>query len=133
MDSKEMNTKEAIKFVSKHIADFRERTEDAFDKEGCKKLIMEAKGVIALLQQGEALKAENVELKAYKQIVKVVEDEFGEYALTIHTPTKHFPLRYASKYEDRRNTIKVFIEEIKQKYLKEANPNEAGKAKDNRK
>jgi len=63
-------TKEAIKFVSKHIADFRERTEDAFDKEGCKKLIMEAKGVITLLQQGEALKAENVELRAYKEIVE---------------------------------------------------------------
>ena len=62
-----MEGKEAIEFISKHIADFRERTEDAFDKEGCKKLIMEAKGVISLLQQGEA----------YRQIVEKWWDEMS--------------------------------------------------------
>jgi len=49
-----MDVKKAIRFISKHIADFKERTEGADDKEGCEKLIMEAKGVITLLQQGEA-------------------------------------------------------------------------------
>ena len=33
--------------------------------------------VIALLQQGEALKVENVELKAYKQIVKELKEFYG--------------------------------------------------------
>jgi len=108
MDTKEaIEFKESIKFRLSHWEE------------------VQLNKILSLLQQGEALKTENVELKAYKQIVKVVEDEFGEYALTIHTPTKHFPLRYASKYEDRRNTIKVFIEEIKQKYLREAKQDEA--------
>ena len=106
-------TKEAIKFVSKHIADFRERTEDAFDKEGCKKLIMEAKGVITLLQQGEALKVENVELRAYKQMWEKFYKEWGEYPIELHN-------------------IAEFMGDLEQKYLKEANPDEAGKAKDNR-
>jgi len=53
-----MDVKKAIRFISKHIADFKERTEGADDKEGCKKLIKEGEGVIELLRQGEKDKEE---------------------------------------------------------------------------
>ena len=64
--------------MSNHIKDFKERTEDAFDKEGCKKLIMEAEGVIDLLQKGE-------ENKKYKQIVDELIDYFSSDERNIAT------------------------------------------------
>lgn len=90
-----MKTKEAIKFISKHIADFRERTEDADDKEGCKKLIMEAKGVISLLQQGEAYKEmlEDIRLECNDTLIEYPKNK-TTYSFNIifkMFKQKHFP------------------------------------------
>ena len=64
--------------------------------------------VISLLQQGEALKAENVELKAYKAIVEGFKEIF--YTNPHNWVTKEY-------YADE-------IRKLEQKYLKEAKADE---------
>ena len=67
---------------------------------------------IALLQQGEALKAENVELKAYKQMWTELEGEFW---------SKSDKDKLHMNFENFSELLTSMVH----KYLKEANPNEA--------
>jgi len=86
-----METKEAIELLE---------NDQLLDVEIIKKYV-------ALLQQGEALKAENVELKAYKQIVKELKEFYGNGIL-----------------ENEGGIgvqLKNLIEILEQKYLKEVN------------
>ena len=99
-----MKSKEAIEW----IFDIWHEWENVYGVD-VKEVLEEGKKmdqVISLLKQDEALKAENVELKAYKQMWKEVEKE------------SHL----GTWWED-------YIRRFKQKYLKEAKQDEA---KDNR-
>jgi len=60
--------------------------------------------IIDMLYEGEALKAENVELKKYKQIVKEFKKKYGNY-FTVFDIKKIF--------------ISEMMNDIEQKYLKE--------------
>ena len=64
--------------------------------------------VISLLQRGEALKAENAELKAYKQIVESIGRQ----------------VKISKELDTYEYSYLVFIERIIQKYLKEAKQDE---------
>jgi len=66
--------------------------------------------LIALLQQGEALKAENVELKAYKQIVEEINE-----MLRVDIANNTYDYNALDCAEGYLHQIKL----IEQKYLKE--------------
>ena len=66
--------------------------------------------VISLLQQGEALKAENVELKAYKQIVEEINE-----MLRVDIANNTYDYNALDCAEGYLHQIKL----IEQKYLKE--------------
>ena len=68
------------------------------------------KKVISLLQQGEALKAENVELKAYKQIVEEINE-----MLRVDIANNTYDYNALDCAEGYLHQIKL----IEQKYLKE--------------
>jgi len=66
--------------------------------------------VISLLQQGEAYKVENVELKAYKQIVKKLKEKYGDKRIEFSV-TRDNEVSFIGK-------IKYLINDYEQKYLK---------------
>ena len=108
-----MNTKEAIEVIENYVKALE------ILKEPESKLYTALKKVIPLLQQVSALKTENEELKAYRQMWEALDDKYGAY--TVHECYKGYL------------SISNLLADFKQKYLKEANPDETGKAKDNRK
>ena len=68
-----METKEAIEFVKDEVF----FAEDNYNED----IIKKRDEVISLLQQGEALKAENKELKAYKKIVEKFKIKLKDFRL----------------------------------------------------
>jgi len=75
--------------------------------------IVESGAVVFLLQQGDVLKAENAELKAFRQMWKAFKSKRGNRsAFVLCSPSK--------------GTIRDDMESFEQKYLKEA---KSGKVK----
>jgi len=95
-----METKKAITLLNNH----REFTQYSL-------MGKEIDQVIALLQQGEAYKVENVELKAYKQIVKKLKEKYGDKRIEFSV-TRDNEVSFIGK-------IKYLINDYEQKYLME--------------
>ena len=105
-----MEVKEAIECI-------KNRYDDVWLEGNCrigqKELWRERDKVISLLQQGEAYKVENVELKAYKQMWGWLDNIINSY--------------YGTEYQREFTTqqIREHMGELEQKYLKEAKQDEA--------
>jgi len=65
--------------------------------------------IIKSLKRGEALKAENVELRKYKAIVENMKFGFKNNKFFFTAITEDHPIKYA----------RWFLEDLEQKYLKE--------------
>ena len=89
-----MEVKEAIEFVKIHNTKKHFYT---WEREGFKK-------VISLLKQGEALRAENVELKAYRNIYEKIKKEYGSIMKVDY-------IHYSPTY------LGEVMEELEQKYF----------------
>jgi len=129
-----MNTKEAIKFdYINFLKSFKELvTREFCNPPGIRDVNKRIDEIIALLkrgkkfekreiiselfvdEQGEALKAENVELKKYRQIVEEI-----KYELNWHRPEEQlFTAKLeVSKDEEYLNEILDMIDNIEQKYF----------------
>jgi len=118
-----MKVKEAIECI-------KNRYDDVWLEGNCrigqKELWRERDKVISLLQQGEALKAENVELKKYKGILQLVEEkkiqaeisDSGRIFFILEANDKSNKIMFSLR-APFRHLLCHTLEELEQKYLKE--------------
>ena len=100
-----MKVKEVIEYIEHYV----EALEILGEPES--KHYTALKKAIPLLKQGEALKTENEELKAYKKIVKKLKEKYGDKRIEFSV-TRDNEVSFIGK-------IKYLINDYEQKYLME--------------